>query len=65
MSAMSDPVTLEQIQQMSRHELIRACADLLYPAGDIRRDPEPDRVTLGILRSKMRGVADIFENQEK
>lgn len=39
--------------------LLRLAANLLYPAGDPRAMPWPDPVALGLIRSRLRGLADV------
>ncbi|WP_200213371.1 hypothetical protein [Micromonospora coerulea] len=43
---------------LSDSELIERAADLLYEAADPRATPWPDPMTLGRLRSRLRGLAD-------
>jgi hypothetical protein len=43
--------------------LLRTAANLLYDHGDHRATPWPDPVTLGIIRSRLRGLADRHDNE--
>lgn len=39
-------------------ELITMAADLLYPSDDPRHTTWPDPQVLGLIRSRLRGIAD-------